>query len=88
MEKLKQLLQKIFKKPQSIDPEAILVKTEDECVNNVLEKMISRSNQGMIKFGLTIKKNNKPTLAWIEDTQEELLDATIYLERLKNDFKK
>jgi hypothetical protein len=42
----------------------------------------------MIKFGLTIKKNNKPTLSWIEDTQEELLDATIYLERLKNDFKK
>ena len=68
MEKLKQLLQKIFKKPQSIDPEAILVKTEDECVNNVLEKIVNRSNEGMIKFGLTIKKNNKPTLASVSYT--------------------
>jgi hypothetical protein len=31
-------------------------------------------------------ENNAPTRQWILDAQEELMDAILYLERLKVDF--
>ena len=42
----------------------------------------------MDRYGQTMAANNKPTLEWIEDTQEELMDAILYLERLKREVEK
>jgi hypothetical protein len=45
--------------------------------------MLSRSNEGIIKYGNTMRTADKPIIDWISDTQEELLDAVVYLEKVK-----
>jgi hypothetical protein len=45
--------------------------------------MIERSNKGTIEYGNTMRTADKPLLQWIEDTQEEMADAIVYLEKVK-----
>jgi hypothetical protein len=59
------------------------MKTKDKLVQKVIERIAKRSDAGIKKFGCTILQSKKPTIAWINDTQEELADAIIYLERFK-----
>jgi len=65
-----------------------LALTQDPTVNVVLASIIKRSNAGMIKFKGSIHDNPKPPIEWITDAQEELADAIIYLERLKEGLAK
>ena len=37
----------------------------------------------IIKYGNTMRTAQKPLIDWITDTQEELLDAVVYLEKVK-----
>jgi hypothetical protein len=58
--------------------------TQDPTVNNILQKFISRSDAGMKTYGNSLRDNNTKTFVqWIEDTQEELLDTIVYLEKVK-----
>lgn len=43
-----------------------------------------RSEAGMEKFGVSMDEALKTRLHWIENTQEELADAILYLEKLKD----
>ena len=62
--------------------------TEDPTVNAVLEKMIKRAETGMKKYGKSIRDDNRRDLVgWISEAQEELYDAIIYLEKVKEVFK-
>ena len=56
----------------------------DPIVQNIVEKFLSRSQIGIKKYGTTLQDNNLPTLDWIVHTQEELMDAILYLEKLKS----
>ena len=60
--------------------------TEDPVVNRVLSKFVQRSDEGMQRFGVSMADAAKPTHQWIEDAQEELMDAILYLEKLKERF--
>ena len=60
------------------------IKTKDPLVQKVIKRIAERSDKGIVKFGCTILQSRKPTIAWINDTQEELADAIIYLERFKH----
>jgi len=60
--------------------------TQDPVVNRVLAKLIRRSDEGMQRFGVSMADADKPVLEWIEDAQEELMDAILYLEKLKERF--
>ena len=60
--------------------------TQDPVVNRVLAKFIRRSDEGMQRFGVSMADADKPVLEWIEDAQEELMDAILYLEKLKERF--
>ena len=60
--------------------------TNDPIVNNVVNKMIDRSNEGMIKYGVTMEREDVPTYEWLNHAIEELLDAAIYMERCRQDF--
>ena len=57
--------------------------TQDSIVDNVINKFIKRSNEVMINFGMSMEDNPKEEILWIEDAQEELMDAVLYLEKLK-----
>ena len=60
--------------------------TEDPVVNRVLSKFVQRSDEGMQRCGVSMADAAKPTHQWIEDAQEELMDAILYLEKLKERF--
>ena len=59
------------------------VKTSDPVVNNVIERIFLRHQQGMKKFKKTMAENSKPIDDWIEDIIEELIDAVCYLTTVK-----
>jgi hypothetical protein len=55
----------------------------DTIVRSVVEKYIDRSMFGKQKYGTTLDRSDLTILDWINHTQEELMDATLYLEKLK-----
>lgn len=50
--------------------------------NSVIEKIKSRANTGLIKYGTTLERQDLSTLDWLIHCQEEMLDADNYLEVL------
>lgn len=55
----------------------------DPVVQAVIERFQQRSEVGQQKYGTTLEGNNLPFPAWIQHMQEELMDAILYLEKLK-----
>jgi len=60
--------------------------TKDPIVNNVVEAFIKRSNEGLEKYGTCLSREDLSTLEWLIHAQEELMDAVLYIERLKKNF--
>jgi hypothetical protein len=56
----------------------------DSVVEAVVSKMRSRSAVGIKKYNTTMDRNDLSVEDWITHLQEELMDATIYLEKLKS----
>ena len=55
----------------------------DPIVQSVVEIFQQRSEFGIRKYGTTLEENKLPFLAWVQHMQEELMDAILYLEKLK-----
>jgi len=53
---------------------------KDEIVMGVLMKYAKRSELGQSKYGTTLETNNKDN--FLKHLQEELMDATLYIEKL------
>lgn len=53
---------------------------KDRIVEQVLVKYRERSDRGYQKYGTTLEENNKDS--YLKHLQEELMDATLYLEKL------
>ena len=58
----------------------------DPIVATVIKRMLDRSKIGMEKYGCTMMREDLKAPEWIDHTIEELLDAAVYLERLKVDL--
>jgi hypothetical protein len=52
----------------------------DQIVEDVIGKYLDRSQVGITKYGTTLEKNNRDN--YLKHLQEELMDATLYLEKL------
>lgn len=52
----------------------------DQVVEDVIDKYLERSQIGITKYGTTLEKNN--TDNFLEHLQFELMDATLYLQKL------
>ncbi len=61
--------------------------TRDTVVQAIVQKFMDRSNLGLEKYGTTLDRDDLSTLEWINHAQEELMDAILYLERLKREYK-
>jgi hypothetical protein len=59
---------------------------EDQIVKSVLAKYVERSNTGLKKYGTPLTRNDLTLDQWLTHLQEELMDATLYLERIKKDI--
>lgn len=55
----------------------------DKFVKQVIEKYLDRAEAGLEKYGTTLERNDLTTDEWLNHLQEELMDATLYIERLK-----
>jgi len=52
----------------------------DQIVEEVIDKYLERSQIGITKYGTTLETNNKDN--FLKHLQEELMDATLYLQKL------
>jgi len=58
----------------------------DSIVDSVVKKFLERSAVGQAKYGVTMDRTDLSTADWIQHMQEELMDAILYLERLKKNI--
>ena len=63
-----------------------ILPTTDTVVNSVLLKFITRSHLGLHKYGTTLDRTDLHRADWLNHLQEELMDAILYLERLKREL--
>lgn len=59
-------------------------KIEEQVINQIRE----RADKGFKKYGTTMERTDLSFTDWVQHLQEELLDAIIYAERLKEDYAK
>tara|TARA_Y200000002_G_scaffold349835_1_gene326746 strand:+ start:4745 stop:5704 length:960 start_codon:yes stop_codon:yes gene_type:complete len=55
----------------------------DSIVTNVLDKFVGRAIVGKEKYGTTLERDDLTKSDWLTHLQEELMDATLYIEKLK-----
>lgn len=61
--------------------------TDDPCVDSVIESIIARSAQGMQTYGKSIRDNSELDISgWLNHAQEEMTDAAVYLEKIKEEL--
>lgn len=49
---------------------------------SVIEKIRNRAKVGESKYGVTMERNDLSFLQWMKHLQEELMDATVYVEKI------
>jgi len=57
---------------------------KDKFVKSVRKKFKDRSNIGINKYGTTLERKDLSKKDWFIHLQEELMDATLYIEVLIN----
>ncbi len=56
---------------------------KDEIVEKVINEFKSRSERGIKKYGTTLQENELSPSEWLKHLQEELMDAVLYIEKVK-----
>lgn len=59
------------------------IEFRDPVVERVVDKFVSRSDVGFAKYGVTLENDKSNIFQWINHLQEELMDAILYLQKLK-----
>ena len=59
------------------------IEFRDPVVERVVDKFVSRSDVGFAKYGVTLNNDKSNLFAWINHLQEELMDAVLYMQKLK-----
>jgi hypothetical protein len=62
--------------------------TTDSVVYSIVQQFIQRSDFGFKKYGTNLDRTDLSVLDWIQHAQEEHMDAILYLEKLKQEYKK
>ena len=60
----------------------------DKFVKKVLSSFKKRSKIGKKKYGTDLERTDLDIAEWLQHLQEELMDATLYIEKLKSEYKK
>ena len=62
------------------------IEFRDPVVQSVVNKFVDRSDVGFAKYGTTMRDDKSDVFVWLNHLQEELMDATLYLQRLKEEI--
>ena len=65
----------------------VIINKEDSYVQLVKAKFEQRSQTGIKKYNTTLERTDLDLQDWLNHLQEELMDATLYIERLKAELK-
>ena len=67
------------------------IEFRDPVVERVVDKFISRSDEGFSKYGRTLHDERSEGLkdlsAYLNDVQEELMDAVLYIQSAREDIR-
>jgi len=58
-------------------------RNNDGIVQSLIKRFLSRSAKGIDTYGMTLEQNRMPIKDWNLYLQEELMDASLYLEKLR-----
>jgi histidinol dehydrogenase len=61
--------------------------TMDKNVEKVIMQLRDREEEGLRKYGVNTERTDLTSLEWLQHLQEELMDASVYIEKLKNEIK-
>ncbi len=61
-------------------------KHEDTVLMAVMTKYYERSQIGIRKYGTNLDRTDIDLIGWLDHLQEELMDATLYIEKLKKEI--
>ena len=56
--------------------------------DSVCKKILKRAEVGKSKYGTTMERDDLSLLEWLKHTQEELMDAAVYIEKLMQEKQK
>ena len=59
----------------------------DKNVENVVKQLRDREEEGLRKYGVNTERKDLNALEWLQHLQEELMDAAVYVEKLKGEIK-
>ena len=62
------------------------IEFRDPVVQSVVNKFVDRSDFGFEKYGKTLREDTSDVYTWLNHFQEELMDATLYIQRLKEEI--
>ena len=84
LEKLNQMSDSVTKYFENADTtQPVYLRQTDKIVNDVISKYKQRSELGIEKYGTTLHDSPDGFYAFLNHLQEELMDATLYIEKLK-----
>lgn len=63
-----------------------VIEFRDPVVESVVNKFVSRSDVGFAKYGKTLRDDKSDLFTWANHLQEELMDAVLYIQRLKEEL--
>jgi hypothetical protein len=67
-----------------------VINFRDPVVERVVEKFVERSDVGFKKYGVTLEQERlekiKGLRKYVNDVQEELMDAILYLQSVKDEL--
>ena len=59
----------------------------DKNVEKVITQLRDREEEGLRKYGVNTERVDLTPLQWLQHLQEEMMDASVYIEKLKNEIK-
>ena len=70
----------------NITNDSVTIQQEDTVLLAVMAKYYERSKRGQAKYGTNLDRTDVDLLGWLDHLQEELMDATLYIEKLKKEI--
>ena len=61
----------------------ILIRVSDRIVESVIDQFRTRAEEGKRKYCTTMERDDLTFAEWIQHLQEELMDAVVYIEKIK-----
>ena len=60
----------------------------DAITEAVVAQLRTRAEKGKSKYGTTMERDDLTLMEWLQHLQEELMDAAVYVEKLKREIDK